>query len=129
MPEVQLAQMLLAREQRAWRQGELLEQYRLPLISFTMNIAGPVKNSPLIRRGFQMGRDALLGELQRTGTPPVRCEELDADTGCDGLYVVNAEAGALKRLCCEIEEHSASSISMCSPRTGRSWTAPPHAAA
>lgn len=105
MPEVQLAQMLFAREQRARRQKELVDQYRLPLISFTMNIAGPVKNSPLIRRGFQMGRDALLGELHRAGTPPVHCEELDADTGCEGLYVVNAEAGALKRLCCEIEEH------------------------
>ena len=107
MPEVQLAQMLLARENRALRQRELLERYGLPLISFTMNIAGPVKNSPLIRRGFQMGREALLGELKRSGIPPVLCEELDADTGCEGLYVVDAEAASLKRLCCAIEERGA----------------------
>lgn len=104
MPEVVLAQMLLARENRAARQRELLEQYRLPLVSFTMNIAGPVKNSPLIRRGFRTGRDVLLGELKRAKIPLVHREETDADTGCEGLYVVNAEAAKLKRLCCAIEE-------------------------
>ena len=43
MAEVSLNQMLLARENRALRQRALLEKYRLPLVSFTMNIAGPVK--------------------------------------------------------------------------------------
>ena len=52
---VELPQMLEAREYRARRQQELLAQYHLPLVSFTMNIAGPVKNSPSIRRGFRSG--------------------------------------------------------------------------
>ena len=47
---VQLLQMLEARERRARRQKELLDQFGLPLISFSMNIAGPIKNSPLIRK-------------------------------------------------------------------------------
>ena len=50
--EVTLAQMLEARERRAFHQKELLSKFRRPLLSFTMNIAGPVKNSELIRRGF-----------------------------------------------------------------------------
>lgn len=38
--EVSLEQVLLARENRAGRQQRLLAQYGLPLVSFTMNIAG-----------------------------------------------------------------------------------------
>ena len=62
---VELNQMLEARERRALRQHTLLERYHLPLVSFTMNVAGPVKNSPSIRRGFALGRDLLLGQLMR----------------------------------------------------------------
>ena len=47
--EVSLIQMLDARERRVWHQQELLGAYGKPLVCFTMNIAGPVKDSPLIR--------------------------------------------------------------------------------
>ena len=47
--EVTLTQMLDVRERRACHQRELLMQYQKPLLCFTMNIAGPVKNSHLIR--------------------------------------------------------------------------------
>ena len=105
--EVELIQMLAARDRRVERQRVLLAQYRLPLISFTMNIAGPVKNSPSIRRGFRLGRGLLLGQLRRLKTAPVYSEETDADTGCEGLYVVDMPPEALKGLCCELEEGSA----------------------
>lgn len=51
--EVSLEQVLLARENRAGRQQRLLAQYGLPLVSFTMNMAGPVKDTPLSRFAFQ----------------------------------------------------------------------------
>ena len=47
--KITLEQMLLARDRRASRQAALLSRYGRPVISFTMNIAGPVKDSPLIR--------------------------------------------------------------------------------
>ena len=50
MSQVALQQILQAREDRVRLQRQLLEKYRCPLICFTMNIAGPVKISPLIRR-------------------------------------------------------------------------------
>ena len=53
---VSLVQMLDARERRVQYQQELLSQYHKPLICFTMNICGPVKDSPLIQRGFARGR-------------------------------------------------------------------------
>ena len=57
--EVSLLDMLDARERRVHHQQELLEQYHKPLICFTMNIAGPIKDSPLIRRGFARGQQLL----------------------------------------------------------------------
>ena len=56
---VSLVQMLDARERRVQHQQELLAQYHKPLICFTMNICGPIKDSPLIRRGFARGRQLL----------------------------------------------------------------------
>ena len=53
--EVTLMEMLEAREVRAGRQRELLERYARPVVSFTLNIAGPVKNDPVIRRAFREG--------------------------------------------------------------------------
>ena len=53
MREVTLSEVLAAREQRAEAQWKLLKQYERPVLSFTMNIPGPVKDSALIRRGFE----------------------------------------------------------------------------
>ncbi|MBD5149846.1 MAG: triphosphoribosyl-dephospho-CoA synthase CitG [Oscillibacter sp.] len=101
---VELMDMLDARDRRARRQQELLEQYRLPLVSFTMNIAGPVKNSPLIRRGFRLGRTLLMGQLERMNAPCVFQEEWDEATGCQGFYVTDLPPKALKELTCALED-------------------------
>ncbi len=103
---VELTQMLAARDRRVERQDALLAEYRLPLVSFTMNIAGPVKNSPSIRRGFEIGRALLLGQLARVKARLVYREEIDADTGCEGLYVVDMAPEVLKTLCCDLEERT-----------------------
>ena len=42
MKEVTLQEMLDARDRRAEAQRQLLERHARPLISFTMNIPGPV---------------------------------------------------------------------------------------
>ena len=54
--EVVLEQMLAAREARSMRQSALNHEYGLPIISFSMNIPGPIKDSPLIRRGLSRER-------------------------------------------------------------------------
>ena len=53
---ITLPEMLDARERRALRQKQLLARYSMPMVCFTMNIAGPVKNSRLIRKGFEAGK-------------------------------------------------------------------------
>lgn len=97
--EVSLEQVLLARENRAGRQQRLLAQYGLPLVSFTMNMAGPVKDTPLSRFAFQAGVAAL---TKRLGGP-VSCCLTEAVTGCEALLVYDRPAQALKDDCMELE--------------------------
>ena len=44
---VELPKMLDARERRQFVQQKLLSEHQLPLISFTLNIVGPIKVFPL----------------------------------------------------------------------------------
>ena len=102
--EVTLMEMLQARETRALRQKWLLEQHQKPLISFSMNIAGPVKDSPSIRRGFDMGLRELERVLAAEQIPCLSREVFRERTGCEALLVLDAPAEALKTLTTQIEE-------------------------
>ena len=51
--KVQVTDMMAAREARAFRQQELIRKYEKNVICFTLNIAGPVKNSDLIQKTFE----------------------------------------------------------------------------
>ncbi len=95
--------LLEAREWRVLRQQELLEQYRKPLICFTMNIAGPEKYNSLIRQSFSIGCRRLLSQLPRMA----HWEVHPLDTGCVGFFAVDAPAGEIKALCIQLEESSA----------------------
>ena len=104
--EVTLMEMLETREARVRAQEGLRERYGVPVISFTLNIAGPVKDSPIIRRAFRAGQEEL-----RAGLRAARLEELWqgenlAPTGCEGLYAVNGTAKEVKALCVSIEDGS-----------------------
>ena len=104
--EVTLAQMLEARERRAFHQKELLSKFRRPLLSFTMNIAGPVKNSELIRRGFAKGLSDLRQQLTRQKAG-ILFEEVFSDvTGNEAFLVVDIDGKELKELSCELEDQN-----------------------
>lgn len=101
---VTLEQILAAREQRVFHQMELLQRFGRPLLCFTMNIAGPVKNSALIRRGFCQGLEDIILQIKRQKGEilyeEVRCEV----TGNEGFLVVDMEGKELKALTCELED-------------------------
>ena len=98
--EVTLYQMLAAREERAVRQQELLERFGKPIISFTMNIPGPVKDSPLIRRSFRWG----LARLEEAFPRPLYRETKEEVTGCEAFFVIDGDAEAAKGICTQIED-------------------------
>lgn len=104
--EVSLTDMLEARELRAQRQQTLLQQYGKPLISFTMNIAGPIKNSPSISRGFRMGLRELTRLITVEKIPCLYQEQLQQNTGCEALLILDAPAARIKALTVQLEESS-----------------------
>ena len=96
---VTLEDILHARDGRADAQRRLLHSHRLPLVSFTMNIAGPVKSSPLIELAFDAGLAALYGTLGQ----PVTAEIIRPSTGCEALLVYDRPAAELKAACLMLE--------------------------
>lgn len=102
--EITLSEILLVREERVEIQNALLDVYKAPVVSFTMNMAGPVKVTALSHRAFLWGMEQLrLGFVQNR--MPVRKEHSRAfPTGDEGYFAVDAPAEAVKALCVEIEE-------------------------
>ncbi len=96
---VSLNELLDARERRAARQRMLLGEYALPLVCFTMNIAGPVKNSPLIGYAFRAGISML---RERLGAP-IFFESEERKTGCEAFLVYDLPAQTLKTACLVVE--------------------------
>lgn len=103
MAEVTLTQMLEARERRASAQRALLAEYHTPIVCFTMNIAGPIKNSPLIERAFYEG----IHELQKRLPSPLSRKIHVSDTGCEALWAISLPAAELKGICTTLEEETA----------------------
>ncbi len=102
--EVTLPDMLDARERRAGIQSEMLARHASPLICFTMNIAGPIKNSPLILRAFRIGMQELELSLKRCRITILEKYEINEATGNEVFYAASAPARMLKQLCCELED-------------------------
>ena len=104
--DVSLAEILLAREERVKLQAEISKRFQCPIISFTMNIAGPQKNSPLIKRSFNIGLKHLCDTI---GDDSIifKCIEKDLPTGPLAIFAVKKSASELKRFCVETEEKTA----------------------
>lgn len=104
MDEVSLSMMLECRENRARTQRELISMYGKPVVSFTMNIAGSVKTSHLIERGFSIGEERLLGALLCRKATIIHKRTNFFTTGPEGFFVVDMDPCRLKSICTWIED-------------------------
>ena len=104
---VALGEMLDARERRAAAQREMIERHGLPLVSFTLNVPGPVKDSALLRHAFDEGLRQIGAVLLAEQIETVQRAETRAATGCEALLAVRAGALRVKRALCAIEEKCA----------------------
>jgi len=100
--EVSLQQILDAREARQERQQRLLTAWGKPLVSFTMNIAGPVKRSPLADFAFRAG----MVRLETALGSALAGEVLDLPTGCEAQLVYDLPAEQIKEACVRLEDSS-----------------------
>jgi len=102
--EVSIADVLAARDERVQRQQRMLSQHTFALISFTMNIAGPVKNDPWIERAFDEGVRRIEAVLKGRRVRILDCDSIRAFTGCEQLWAVDADVLSLKNWMRLIEE-------------------------
>lgn len=100
--EVVLSDMLEARETRAARIADALRHGHRTLLSFTMNIPGPVKVTPLILRGFREGQRRVEGALSAAHSFFLLFES-EHFTGCEALYAIDGDAATIKKICIELE--------------------------
>ena len=104
---IELPQMLARREARSQEQQQFLTTHKAPLISFSMNIPGPVKTNQLIRKAFELGRKLLFSRLQEIHAEILAASEIHEDTGDELLLSVgNIEPEILKDIAVNIEEAS-----------------------
>ncbi len=104
---VDLPSMLARREARSLEQLAFLHAHHSPLISFSMNIPGPIKTNPSIRKAFELGRNLLLSQLKHAGAIILQSSEIHQDTGDELLLAVaNIQPQTLKAIAVEIEDAS-----------------------
>lgn len=102
---VSIQDMMYCRDRRVQLQEQLLQSHGCPLISFCMNIPGPVKTDTLIRRAFDQGTAEISGVLSaHPGWQILARHEIHEKTGDELMLSVTADAQALKDAMSQIEE-------------------------
>lgn len=102
--KVSLMEILEAREKRVELQRKILDRYRLPLISFTLNIPGSYKTFPLGKEAFEEGKKVIKEELGKNKIQMEYSLDNSSKTGYEFLMSVDSDAKYLKELMVEIED-------------------------
>ena len=92
--------MMNCRDRRVSIQNELISKYDKPVLSFCMNIPGPVKTNELIRKAFA----ELLNALAAHNITFLHTEEFHEPSGDELIMALDAPAEDIKTLATEIEE-------------------------
>lgn len=93
-----MQEILDSRELRAQRQQEWIHKYGQTIISYTLNIPGPDKQSDLFHQAFLEGYQALLNQL-----PVIHSKFFHLNTGSEGLFAVDLPPENTKEITCQIE--------------------------
>ncbi|MGE4276706.1 MAG: citrate lyase holo-[acyl-carrier protein] synthase [Lawsonibacter sp.] len=97
---VTLEEMLQARDERQLIQQSLLGHFQKPLLSFTMNIAGPCKRTSLIEFAFNEG----LRRLEQKLGAPLHQQEKRGVSGCEAFLIYDQDTETLKHIAVSIED-------------------------
>ena len=102
--EVGIDEILNCREKRVVIQNEMIRKYRKPIISFTMNIPGPIKTNNEIKKAFDIGKKLILEKLKENNIEILEKKELNVNTGNELFISVNSSAEKIKNITVAIEE-------------------------
>lgn len=101
---VTLEDMLESKESRAAYQKFLINKYKCPLVSFTVVMPGPVKQSEMSEKIFRIGKAKIEDILEKFDV--VFKDERIKKTGYEAYYAVDLSVSVLKNLMTEIEDGS-----------------------
>ncbi len=103
--QVALTDMLDCRERRAGKQEEFLRKYHSTIISFCMNIPGPVKTNEDIAKVFHDGLHEILTYLKNNHIRILESIEYQEKTGNECILAIDCQdTKSLKNAMTEIEE-------------------------
>ena len=94
--EVGIDEILNCREKRVAIQNEMIKKYNLPLISFTMNIPGPIKTNNEIKAAFDIGKNLILEKLKENNIEILEVQELNENTGNELFISADSLAEKIK---------------------------------
>ncbi len=100
---VSLPELLSSRECRQARQQAWLARHHATLLVLTLVAPGAVKDSPMTRRVFNLGWQALQQMCRRQGWSCLQGEALALPTGCEGYLALQADAHAVKDAAIQLE--------------------------
>lgn len=102
---VGIKEILRAREERAYKQNELIQRYNHTLVSFTLNIPGGVKFNEEFKRVFDIGYQALIREMQKHHIMIIDNRKEYLFTGCEGYVVLGGASDLVKKITIDLEEN------------------------
>lgn len=102
--QIALEDMLDAREKRVSEQQRILAEYKMTLISFTLNIPGSVKKFPLAEKTFFEGKKLIVRQLEGHNINIAHKEDNTSKTGYEAFLSVEGNPLYIKKLMAEIEE-------------------------
>ena len=102
--EVGIDEVLNCREKRVAIQNDMIKKYNKPVISFTMNIPGPIKTNNEIKKAFNIGKNLILEKLKENNIEILEIQELNENTGNELFISINSLAEKIKNMTVAIEE-------------------------
>lgn len=93
LEEITLEKMLQVREERVAIQNRILENENLTLITFTMNIPGPIKNNQWIYQSFLLGKQDFVEYMKNDPIKEVLYRNLSS--GGEAYFVIDKQFSAM----------------------------------
>ncbi|MDX1301390.1 citrate lyase holo-[acyl-carrier protein] synthase [Photobacterium sp.] len=94
-PATGLFEHLVNVEDRIQRQQDWLKRYSQPLVTFTINIPGPAKNTSQSKTIFEQGIEALTLACADRGWSITTRQILHKMTGPEAIFIIDAPSGTL----------------------------------
>lgn len=103
--EVVFYEILKSREDRALMQQKIIDRYNHPIISFTLNIPGPRKDSLEYRKIHDVGMEVIFDKLKEAQYYIEYMDKIHIDTGPEGYFSLDIDPMELKRITVDIENN------------------------